>query len=94
MSVYRVLKNLTSDTYPAQTAPTVLFPTAISRVLIENLDASEAIAISFNGIDDHGVLTPGKPSAMLVYENQFVNKLWLRNVNTAQNNDAQVIAEY
>jgi hypothetical protein len=49
-------------------------------LLVESFNSSDVIQYSFDGNEVHGDLTPGLPSAGIVFDTRHANKIWLRRV--------------
>lgn len=74
--------------YP--TDPQIIIPFEPKEVSIFNEDDADTVAISFDGVNDHGVLIP---RSTLTY-NQNGQKVWLRSVGAGSDPiTAQVVME-
>ena len=92
MSVHR--QTLTLDAvsaYPGTAQVIIPFVPKTITVLNEGLTSAPAL-VSFDGVNDHAQLTPGTPSAGLVFR-QGVQKVWFKRGAVASGIVVQVIAE-
>lgn len=91
MSIQRSLVAVSNTSYTAASAPSVLLRGRAKRWIVENQDATNTVTVSFDGVNDHATLVPGKPSAMLEFM-QFTDRLWLKTA--AGTPSCQVICEF
>lgn len=60
--------------------PDIVVSFSTTAVSFMNLEATSTSAVeySFNGTDVHGDITPGTPSASLIFNNRIVSLIWFR----------------
>ncbi|MFW6084346.1 MAG: hypothetical protein ACODAA_03960 [Gemmatimonadota bacterium] len=73
-----------------QTDPDVEIPFDSRSTAVIN-DGSEAAAVSFDGVNDHAILVPGKASSGMVFDRPWP-RIWLRLAAGSGPTDVQVIA--
>lgn len=77
MSVKMSLVDVAGEgSYPE--TPQVSVDYQAKTITVLNMAASGSIAVSFDGETDHGLLTPNTPSAGLIFTDQYVKQVWLR----------------
>src|SRR6266404_5990404 len=54
------------------------FPTQGISLINYGANSSKSVEYSFSGLNTHGELVPGTPSAALVFDNRVVSKIWFR----------------
>lgn len=80
--------------YPAANAPSVTFPFIPKTIMvIAEGPVGAGFFASFDGVTDAARLSPGTPSAGLVFERQHVQKMWFKRQQAVTGVVAQIIAE-
>jgi hypothetical protein len=96
MASFSKVLTITSATYTDLAHPSVEINSIIQpkRVVAQNVDAADRVYVSFDGVNDHGMLLDNVLSPMCQVEWiwQLVQKVWLRT-STGTATEVQVIAE-
>lgn len=96
MAAFSKVLTVTSSTYSALASPSVVVDSVIQpkRIIAQNVDAADRVFVSFDGVNDHGMLLDNALSPMCQCEWiwQIATKVWLRTA-TGTATEVQVIAE-
>ncbi len=96
MASFSKVLTVTASTYSALAAPSVVIDSVIQpkRVIAQNVDAADRVFVSFDGVNDHGMLLDNVLSSMCQIEWvwQLPQKVWLRTA-TGTATEVQIIAE-
>ena len=96
MAAFSQVLNVTAAVYTSPTAPIVDITSIIQpkRVIVQNVSAADKVYVSFDGVNDHGMLLNNVLSPMCQGEWrwQLATKVWLRTA-TGTVTQVQVIAE-
>lgn len=95
MATFQTVLTLDSvGAYPALNAPSVTFPFIPKTItVIAEGPVGAGFYVSFDGTTDAARVSPGTPSAGLVFERQHVTRMWLKRQQAATGIVAQIIAE-
>lgn len=93
MAVYRTTVTLDATAaYPAVGSPQVTIPFLPKRVMLINEHPSVGALMSYDATTDHAQLTPGTPSAGIVFR-QSATQLYFKRAAAATGLVVQIIAE-
>lgn len=83
MASFSKVLTVSSATYPALASPNVVIDSVIQpkRVVAQNVNAAAKVYVSFDGVNDHGMLLDNVLSPMCQCEWvwQLAQKVWLRS---------------